>query len=59
MMIYSILGYRVNSTFFPCKLFIIQGSTKLSSEAQMGHGIFVLVQKDSIAKKESFSCTEP
>jgi hypothetical protein len=25
----------------------------------MGHGIFVLVQKDSNAKKESFCCTEP
>jgi hypothetical protein len=32
---------------------------KLSSEAQMGHWIFVLVQKDSNAKKESFCCTEP
>jgi hypothetical protein len=36
-----------------------QGSTKLSPVAQMSHWIFVLVQKDSNAKTESFCCTEP
>ena len=37
---------------------IFQGSTKLSP-VDMIHGIFVLVQEDNNAKKESYCCTEP
>jgi hypothetical protein len=40
-------------------VFIIQGSTKLSPLDHMMHWVFVLVQKDSNAQKESYSCTEP
>jgi hypothetical protein len=36
-----------------------QRNTKLSPVAQMSYWIFVLVPKDSNAKKESISCTEP
>jgi len=36
-----------------------QGIIKLSPQVQMGLGIFVLVQKDSNDKKESFSYTDP
>jgi len=39
--------------------YITQASTTLSPVDQLIHGIFVLVQKDSNAKKESYCCPEP
>jgi hypothetical protein len=49
------LGFRL----FFILLQINQGSTKLSPVDHMSHWIFVLVQKDSNAKKKSICCTEP
>jgi hypothetical protein len=37
----------------------VQGSTKMAPVDNMINWIFVLVKKDSNAKKEIFFCTEP
>ncbi len=42
-----------------CVKVMIQGSIKLSPVAQMSHWIFVLVPKDSNAKKEIYCSEEP